>query len=96
MESKVVALLPYSTAVVPNVGGTVPLSMGAIWWGTRGTCPPNFSDGGDITCYAPNFFLFRFWRGFKNKSDVCHVLCEEVFMLDGRSGSPASATATCE
>ena len=30
-------------------------------------------------------FLFRFciWRGFKNKSDVCHVLCEEHFMLDG-------------
>ena len=24
------------------------------------------------------------WRGFKNKSDVCHVLCEELFMLDGR------------
>jgi len=35
---------------------------------------------------SPHFFLFRFsiWRGFKNKSDVCHVLCEELFMLDGR------------
>jgi len=34
----------------------------------------------------PNFFLFWFciWRGFKNKSDVYHVLCEELFMLDGR------------
>jgi len=34
----------------------------------------------------PHFFLFRFciWRGFKNKSDVCHVLWEEIFMLDGR------------
>jgi len=20
--------------------------MGAIWWGTRGTCPPLFLDGG--------------------------------------------------
>ena len=34
----------------------------------------------------PHFFLFRFciWRGFKNKTDVCHVLCEELFILDGR------------
>jgi len=32
----------------------------------------------------PPTFLFRFyiWRGFKNKSDVCHVLCEDLFMLD--------------
>jgi len=32
----------------------------------------------------PHIFLFRFciWRGFKNKSDVCHVLFEELFMLD--------------
>jgi len=30
------------------------------------------------------FFAFRFciWRVFKNKSDACHVLCEELFMLD--------------
>ena len=35
---------------------------------------------------SPNFFLFRFciWKGFKNKSDACHILCEELFMLDGR------------
>ena len=35
---------------------------------------------------SPHFFLFRFciWRGFKNKSDICHVLCEEVFNLVGR------------
>jgi len=35
---------------------------------------------------SPHFFLFTFciWRGFKNKSDVCHVLCEELFMLHGR------------
>ena len=35
---------------------------------------------------SPHFFLFRFWIwwGFKNKSDVCHVLCDELFMLGGR------------
>jgi len=37
---------------------------------------------------SPLFFSVLFslfiWRGFKNKSDVCHVLCEEFFMLDGR------------
>jgi len=34
---------------------------------------------------SPHFFLFRIciWRDFKNKIDVCHVLCEELFMLDG-------------
>ena len=31
-----------------------------------------------------HIFLFGFciWIGFKNKSDVCHILCEELFMLD--------------
>jgi len=35
---------------------------------------------------SPHFFPFRFciWRVFKNESDVCHVLCEEFFMFDGR------------
>jgi len=35
---------------------------------------------------SPHFFLFKFciWRGFKTKSDVCHALCEALFMLDGR------------
>jgi len=35
---------------------------------------------------SAHFFLFRFCilRSFKNKNDVCHVLCEELFMLDGR------------
>ena len=35
---------------------------------------------------SPHFFLFRFcvWRGFKNKSDVWHVSCEELFMLGGK------------
>jgi len=61
--------------------------MAAIWWGTRGTCTPHFFSRGwhNMPC-PPHFFLFRFciWRGFKNKSDVCHVSCEELFMLDGR------------
>jgi len=31
----------------------------------------------------PRFFSLDFiWRGFKSKYDVCHVLCEEFFMLD--------------
>jgi len=49
--------------------------------------PPTFSDGGTYYVMSRHFFLFRFhiWRGFKNKSDVCHVLSEELFMLDGRS-----------
>jgi len=33
----------------------------------------------------PHFFLFRFCIGRVSKSDVCHVLCEELFMLAGRS-----------
>ena len=35
-------------------------------------CPPTF------------FSKFCIWRRFKNKSDVCHVLCEELFKLDSR------------
>jgi len=61
--------------------------MGAIWWGTWGTCTPHFfRRGGTWYVMSPHFFLFRFciWRGFKIESDVCHVLCEEFFMLDGR------------
>jgi len=32
---------------------------------------------------STHIFLFRFciWRGFKNESNVCHVMCEELFML---------------
>jgi len=33
-------------------------------------CPPHFS------------LRVCIWRGCKTKCDVCHVLCEEVFMLD--------------
>jgi len=54
--------------------------------GHGGRVAPTFSGGADIICHASPLFLFRFciWRGFKNKSDVCHVLCEELFMLDRR------------
>jgi len=33
---------------------------------------------------APHLFLFRFliWKGFKNNSDVCRVLCEGHFLFD--------------
>jgi len=32
---------------------------------------------------SPHIFsTFCIWRGFRNESDVCHVLCEELFMLD--------------
>ena len=43
-----------------------------------------FSDGVNIMCHVPHLFLFRFfsWRGFKNRSDVCRVLCEEHFIFD--------------
>jgi len=61
--------------------------MGVIWWGTRERVPPTFLYGGghNMPCH-PHFFLFRFcsWRGFKNRNDVCHVLCEELFILDGK------------
>jgi len=60
--------------------------MGAIWWGTRGRVPPLFQTGGHNMPCQPHFFLFRFciWKGFKNKSYVCYVLCEELFMSNGR------------
>jgi len=47
---------------------------------------PHFFRRGDIICHVPYFFIFRFCisRRFKNKSDVCHVLNEELFMLDCR------------
>jgi len=33
---------------------------------------------------SPPLFLFRFciWRSSKNKSDVCHVLRDVLFILD--------------
>jgi len=59
------------------------LAWAKLGGGRGGRVPPTFSDGGDILCHVPHFFLFKFcvWRGFENKNDVCHVLCEELFML---------------
>ena len=64
--------------------GQLSPNMGAIWWGTWRTCPPSFSDGEDKISHVPPLFSLRvcIWRGFKTKCDVCHVLCEEFFILD--------------
>jgi len=43
-------------------------------------CPLTFLDGWEVTCHVPPqvvIFTFCFWRGFKTKRDVCHVLCED-------------------
>ena len=52
--------------------------------GDTGTFSRTFSDGGDTMCQVPPLFSLRVcvWRGFKTKCDVCHVLCDEFFMLD--------------
>jgi len=58
--------------------------MGAVWWGM---CRPHLFIGGNIIWHVPltSFSLgFVFGDYFKNKSDVCHVLLEELFMLDGK------------
>ena len=51
---------------------------------TGDVSPHCFRRRGYYVLSPPNIFLFRFciWRGFKNKSDICHVLCEELFMFD--------------
>jgi len=49
-----------------------------------GDVSPHFFERGDIICYVPPVFSLFIWRGFNNKSDVCHVLCEEIFVLDCR------------
>ena len=62
------------------------LDAWAQFGGVAGDMSPHFFRRGahNMPC-PPHFFLFRFCicRSFKNKSDVCHVLCEELFMLDG-------------
>jgi len=53
--------------------------------GDTGDVHPHFFQTiGIYYAMSPHIFLFRFciWRGFKNKNDVCHVLCEELFILD--------------
>jgi len=63
---------------------SVLIIVGAVRWGTRGTCLPNFLRrwGYNMPCCHILLFGFFVWRGFKNKSDVCRVFCEELFMLD--------------
>jgi len=58
--------------------------MGAISWWTWETCLPLFEVGRIQYAMSTPHFLFRFciWRGSKNKSDVCHVLREVLFLLD--------------
>ena len=45
---------------------------------------PHFFRWEDIICHVPPLFLFTFYiqRSSKYKSDVCHILCEVLFMLD--------------
>jgi len=52
--------------------------------GYTGDVSPHFFRWGDIICHVPPLFSLRvcIWRGFKTKGDVCHVLCEEFFILD--------------
>ena len=40
--------------------------------------------------------MFSMWRGFKNKSDVCHIMCEELFMLDGKHSQVDIETVWCD
>jgi len=66
--------------------------IGYIWRhgcnlvGDTSPVSPHFLRWRDIICHVSPLFSLYFciWRGFKNISDVCHVLCEELFMLDGR------------
>jgi len=47
--------------------------MGAIWWGTRGTCPPFFRRGGHNMPCPPTFFSFGFVFGEVSKIKVMLV-----------------------
>jgi len=60
----------------------VPVVMGAIWWGTRGTCPPTFPDGAghNMPC-PPTFFSLGFVFGEVSKIKVVFV----TFYLKGFS-----------
>jgi len=52
--------------------------------GDTGDVSRHFFIRGYMICHIPPHFSLRvcIWRGFKTKCDVCHVLCEEFFMLD--------------
>jgi len=48
-------------------------TMGAIWWGTRETCPPTFSDGGHNMPCPPHIFSLGFVFGEVSKLKVMFV-----------------------
>jgi len=51
------------------------LAMGALFQTVGIYC--------NMPCPSTFLFLLCIWRDFKYKSGVCHVLYEELFMLDG-------------
>jgi len=56
-------------------------SMGAIWWRTRGTCPPHFFIRGEhnVKCH-PTFFSLGFAFGEVSKIKVMYVtFCVKSF-----------------
>ena len=84
LKAKLLIVMRIAKETTYFVDKQVTVLMGAIW-GHRGGLPPLFQAGGTYYPMSPHFFLFRFCirRIFKNKN-VFHVLCEEIFMLDGR------------
>jgi len=74
----------YIKIVYELVGHLYSLAWMQYCGGHGESVSPTFLDGGNIICYVPPLFSLRFysWRGFKIKCDVCHILCEELFMLD--------------
>ena len=73
-------------SVVCNLDQSHDWLHGRNFVGNTEDVSPHFFRWEDIICHGPHFFLFRvcIWRGFKNKSNACHVLCKELFKLDGR------------
>ena len=54
-----------------------------IGGGHGGREPPFFRRGEhNMPCPSDVSLRFCIWRGFRTKCDICHVLCEEFFMLD--------------
>ena len=46
-------------------------TMGAVWWGTLGTCPSTFSYGRDVVSHVPPLFLgFFFGEVLKKVTSV--------------------------
>ena len=52
--------------------------------GHGGHVLPLFQTGGHNMPCPPTFFSLGFVFGEVSKTKVCHVLCDELFMLDGR------------